>query len=155
MTTLRRARIRQVVRPDPAAVHDARRAIASFTRHAFPPDTVERIVLLTSEVVTNAVLHAAPPIWIDARLDGTGLHVATHDGSPEPPRPRDRRLGESVCDACDIGGWGLVLVRELADAWGCRPVEGGKVVWFEVRYPAPRVHHDDGDPSGPSAVATD
>lgn len=73
MTTLRRVRIRQVVRPDPAAVHDARRAIASFTRHAFPPDTVERIVLLTSEVVTNAVLHAAPPIWIDARLDGTGM----------------------------------------------------------------------------------
>lgn len=135
-------------------MHDARAAVGAFARHAFPPDALERIALLTSEIATNAIMHAAPPIWIDAHLDGRGLRVEAHDASPELVHVRRPPARATPGAPLEIGGWGLVLVDELADAWGCHRAPHGKVVWFEVDYPAPQVGHErdatnrPGDPRG-------
>lgn len=83
----------------------------------------DEAVLVVSELVTNAVLHAGGGAVL--RLLGTGswLRVEVTDGSPVPPAKR-----ESGSD----GGWGLKLVERLTTTWGVLERDGGKVVWCEL-----------------------
>jgi anti-sigma regulatory factor (Ser/Thr protein kinase) len=83
-------------------------------------------ILLTSELVTNAVLHGEPPFTLTVLGQATGLRVEVADASPSPPRPRQHVVG-------DIGGRGLALVGDLASDWGAISVpDDGKVVWFTL-----------------------
>lgn len=97
-----------------------------------PPDGsvyLDDIVLLVSELVTNACRHGGGPRGLLlVRGPGT-LRAEIADASPVPPRPRPPHgPGEP-------GGIGLGLVGRLAWHWGWRPCGDGKVVWFEVRAP--------------------
>ncbi|GIJ59554.1 SpoIIE family protein phosphatase [Virgisporangium aurantiacum] len=80
------------------------------------------IVLLTSELVANAVLHARPPI--ELRLRRTANHVIVEVFDAAPFLPRKLRPSPD-----DERGRGLQLVAMLADRWGTRPTPGGKAVW--------------------------
>jgi anti-sigma regulatory factor (Ser/Thr protein kinase) len=85
--------------------------------------------LLTSELVTNAVVHASTVIWFTMRhLDGV-LELAVRDRDPRlvrrPPRgPEGLPAGEP--------GRGLLLLETLADDWGCAPTGDGKVTWASI-----------------------
>ena len=82
----------------------------------------EPAVLLTSELATNAVVHARTPFRVTVMLDDD-LTVEVSDGSEVLPRLEPVPIdGES--------GRGLLLVSRLADRWGSRPEERGKTVWF-------------------------
>ncbi|MEV7596022.1 ATP-binding protein [Kitasatospora sp. NPDC089797] len=95
---------------------------------------VEDVLLMVSELVTNACLHAAGgPSELRLRWDGLRLRVEVVDGSPVPPRLR--RYG----DPAQPGGHGLRVVDRLARAWGCVPEGQGKRVWLEVGSPVD--HH--------------
>jgi hypothetical protein len=103
-------------------------------------ERAEDVLLLVSEVVTNACLHAAGPEELVLRhLDGR-LRVEVSDSSPEHPHPPAHRSPGLP------GGHGLVVVDRLAGAWGsvAKPDPArGKVVWLEVtRVPGP------GSPTG-------
>src|SRR5215468_10259960 len=76
-------------------------------------------VLLISELVTNAVLHA--------KADGSGLALSleVHGSDLRGPRPR-------VPSGLDESGFGFVLVNSLADNWGVRKTAAGKAVWAEL-----------------------
>jgi len=87
-------------------------------------DLAESAVLLVSEVVTNAILHAGTPIEVTLRLDG-GLRVEVADGSEHLPVRRRYATTAGT-------GRGLMMLEELADAWGVQRRPGGKVVWFEL-----------------------
>ena len=90
------------------------------------PDDVRRTVgLLTSELVTNAVLHAATPVTVTLRRDAEAIRVEVADQSPQLPTLKS--YGEDAAT-----GRGLHLVSALADSWGSRRREDGKVVWFEL-----------------------
>jgi anti-sigma regulatory factor (Ser/Thr protein kinase) len=88
----------------------------------------QTVVLLVSEVVSNAVRHSnAPPdagISLDATVTARAVRIAVTDaGAGFEPRPRDpERLGE---------GYGLYLVAKAATAWGIDS-ENGTTVWFEL-----------------------
>jgi two-component sensor histidine kinase len=84
--------------------------------------------LLVSEVVTNAVRHAAGGmILLDATLSPDHLLVRVHDESSQ--LPVRRAAGET-------GGWGLGLLDELSKQWGVEAhSRDGKSVWFEVGEP--------------------
>lgn len=90
-------------------------------------DPDEVALLLTSEVVSNAVLHAATRLALDVRLDEDAdlLRVSVRDGSARPAAPRTPADGVP-------GGRGLLLVDRLARRWGSRSDGDGKVVWFEL-----------------------
>lgn len=145
--------------PDPVAASEARRFIAETFRQWQLTDDLDTVALLTSELVTNGVLHARTPLEIGVTSDERGLRVQVHDNDPRPPSPRGHRANlladidellarpdtQSVVDerqtllavgpAGSIGaGRGLLLVEALADEWGVELVEDGKAVWFRVSH---------------------
>ena len=85
----------------------------------------ERAVLLTSELATNAVLHARTPFRVSVLLDDD-LTVEVTDGSSEMPHVEREPLDGDR-------GRGLLLVSELASSWGSRREKDGKTVWFSLR----------------------
>jgi len=119
------------------APHLARQRVVEFC-YGLAEDMVMAAELLTSEVVSNAVIHPRPPT--SAPAGGSAIVVHLHrtpdrlrveviDHDPEPPRPA-RSPPE------DLGhGWGLHLLDRLATAWGVHPVAVGvgKTVWFEIQ----------------------
>ncbi|MFP5371306.1 MAG: ATP-binding protein [Actinomycetes bacterium] len=82
--------------------------------------------LVTTELVTNAVMHAAGTSVFIVSLDRHGLHVAVRDGSPSGTRAI--RTGTDLSGA----GRGLHLVAELSRAWGVAPHADGKTVWAVI-----------------------
>ncbi|MFG2331661.1 ATP-binding protein [Streptomyces sp. NPDC048604] len=90
---------------------------------------VDDVLLLVSEVVTNAHTHGGAPYELVLERSGDRLWVQVSDTSPVPPRPHGRhRAGHP-------SGHGLYLVERLAEAWGSVPRGEGKAVWFEIWLP--------------------
>ena len=115
----------------PTSPGEARRFVGEVLRgHGLDTDeVVEAALLLTSELVTNAVLHAAGTINVDVDLDLTAVRVEVADGSADQPTPRDATPEET-------SGRGLHLVEAMARSWGVEQQrEDGKVVWFELDVP--------------------
>lgn len=127
--------------PAPRSVQRARRWVADVCRSHGRDDLVEAAEAGTSELVTNALLHAPGPI--DLRVSGTTEHlrIEVHDASSVPPRPVavHRRPDPDDLDALlasldeDLStvGRGLRIVATSATAWGAEVRDDGKVVWFE------------------------
>ncbi|GAB2450928.1 hypothetical protein GCM10027062_35000 [Nocardioides hungaricus] len=92
-------------------------------------DLVECAELGVSELVTNALLHATPPLTV--RVRGTREHprVEVHDGSTELPVLPGTQPGEED-DLLLTFGRGLSIVARCSAAWGVEVEEDGKTVWF-------------------------
>ncbi|MFI8425925.1 ATP-binding protein [Streptomyces sp. NPDC085479] len=117
------------VGPDPAEVGRARRwARKRLAGSGIGDDEplAETLVLLISELVTNAVVHTGCPAVLRMLFAAEGgVRVEVADRSDRPPRPR-HAAGE------DTNGRGLELVDGLADRWGWQPEGAGKRIWCEV-----------------------
>jgi anti-sigma regulatory factor (Ser/Thr protein kinase) len=92
---------------------------------------VEVAILLTSEVMTNAVLHAGPhdpdePIALRVFEQANLIRVEVTDGHPGMPV-----LGDGAVDK--PSGRGLLILDALASKWVATPNGSGKVVWFELQ----------------------
>ncbi|MEU4688901.1 STAS domain-containing protein [Actinoplanes sp. NPDC023714] len=85
--------------------------------------------IVASELVSNAVKHAATMTDLRFTLGHRFMIIAVRDGSAVLPHLREGDL-EEVTTAR-----GLLLVAELSHRWGCAPAEGGKVVWAALRRP--------------------
>jgi PAS domain S-box-containing protein len=109
------------------SVAEARRFVATGLSDAgVDEEVVETAVLLTSEVVTNAVVHCSTEVQLRLTLDDHhGALVEVLDACALVPMQREPDL-ESVA------GRGLVMVELLASSYGTLPVDSGKVVWFTV-----------------------
>ena len=87
----------------------------------------DRVLLATSELVTNAVVHGKLPLEVEVETDGRDLRVTVTDPVPRPPRIQSR-------DARSSTGRGVAIVDDVADAWGSDLVAGnGKAVWCSFR----------------------
>ncbi|MGW8955576.1 SpoIIE family protein phosphatase [Streptomyces sp. NPDC055709] len=113
-----------------------RKALEEWTGKALPATTAENLlddaVLLVSELVTNAVIHAGTTIQLGCHLENINenvnqaLVVEVSDHHPtRPPVP-----GE--LDTSDVHGRGLQLVKEIAQSWGVSYDTGAKIVWFRI-----------------------
>jgi anti-anti-sigma regulatory factor len=78
---------------------------------------------IASELVANAVTHAATMMTLRLSLTERFLHISVRDGSPVAPS-QDGAVG-----GAPRTGRGLQLVETVASSWGSMPAEGGKVVW--------------------------
>jgi hypothetical protein len=82
-------------------------------------------LLLTSEVVTNAVRHAGSGPKVTAGVADGLLEIGVMDGDKEHPPVMSDSL-DSVAE----GGRGLALVEDLSEGWGTNLLPEGKEVWF-------------------------
>ncbi|MCX4804125.1 ATP-binding protein [Streptomyces sp. NPDC058682] len=102
-----------------------------FTRQALldwgwsGTETSEDALLLVSELLTNASLHAGGCIEL-ALSAGEVLRIEVFDGTTTPPRrhPSPQRALP--------GGHGLYIVERVSDRWGTHTHEDGKAVWAEI-----------------------
>lgn len=89
-------------------------------------EAVDLVVLLTNELVTNAVLHAGTRIDLRISRVSGALRVEVGDASRQALAVRSPDLDAQT-------GRGLSLVDALSRRWGVDLVaDDGKVVWFEV-----------------------
>ncbi|MFF4252354.1 ATP-binding protein [Streptomyces sp. NPDC001663] len=117
---------RRLGRADLRAVPEARRALRELLRQWGRPGRSEIAELLTSELVTNALIHTDNDAVLTATISPRGLRVEVRDFVARRPRLRVPNADDGT------HGRGLVLVQSLADAWGVRTHGVGKVVWFEL-----------------------
>ncbi|MGW0941324.1 ATP-binding protein [Streptomyces sp. NPDC002623] len=117
---------RRLGRADLRAVPEARRALRELLRDWGKPGRSETAELLTSELVTNALVHTDDDAVLTATVSPSGLRVEVRDSAARRPRPSVQSADEGT------HGRGLVLVESLADTWGVRAHGAGKVVWFEL-----------------------
>lgn len=115
-------RLRRRMEPRVHAPRVARALAAEACAGWNLPGCVVPTEILASELVTNAVRHAATPIDLQITYLGDRLRVSVHD--------RDERMARLQTPAeFDDHGRGLLIVDSIASRWGTEPVSGGKVVW--------------------------
>jgi anti-sigma B factor antagonist len=120
---------------DPSAPGLARAELRQAIENRLGDMEIAAAVLLTSELVTNAVLHPAPdddrPIELRISAYPDRVRVEVIDSGPgfDPDSLPER--GRKP----DSGGRGLMVVDRLASRWGVRPssaVDGRFCVWYEL-----------------------
>ncbi len=110
--------------PQPELVSAAR---AFVVEHAppMPQETRDAMVLLTSELVTNGILHAGTPLEVGLTLLDEAVVVSVYDLDTRRPEQRPYPGRE--------GGWGLGLVSALATHYSLDShPDGGKTAWFRL-----------------------
>lgn len=110
--------------PVPRVVSEARSFVRQHLPAAVSDDVKDTALLLTSELVTNAVIHARTRLEVGITVSDRSLLITVHDEDlgrsalPGPPRE---------------GGRGLALVAELAQESATElHAEGGKTAWFRI-----------------------
>jgi anti-sigma regulatory factor (Ser/Thr protein kinase) len=103
-----------------AAVHEC------VGRLGLDAQVADDVVLLVSEMVTNAVRYAMPPVRLEIQAGTEDVVVAVRDGSPRLPVPRH-------ADESAEGGRGMLLVDMLTSDHGVHPAPPGKAIWARLR----------------------
>jgi anti-sigma regulatory factor (Ser/Thr protein kinase) len=104
----------------------ARKFVASVLRGLIAPSDIEVVVLLASEVVTNAVIHAGTSVDLVVRRIRGGVQIEASDGAKQPPVV-------VVGPVTSESGRGMRMVAALSDDWGVIRTAMGKTVWFRWR----------------------
>jgi hypothetical protein len=118
--------------------------------------------LALTELVANAVMHAATPLVVAISCESGMVEIAVHDGNPSMPAIRPQRTDvdgdirqalaaeAAVAEPIDerdprvyvgdagplAGGRGLLLVDAVSAQWGVSPLSDGKAVWVRTPVPA-------------------
>ncbi len=115
----------------PEAVRHARRFTRRTLRVWGVMEESDAILLVVSELVTNALVHTDGQVRLDLTLINDRLRIAVADVSPRTPI-KPTSIGWEA-----TGGRGILLVEALSAAWGTVPVSGGKQVWAEIAVTEP------------------
>ena len=114
--------------PEGHSVALARRFVRQALEECGADDLTDEAVLATSELVTNAVVHAGTPVRVALDVDAQGLRLEVQDLHPHRALP----LGvESPSDDAEHGR-GLLITSSLAGAWGVDYSAGAKRVWMKL-----------------------
>ncbi len=108
---------------EPAVVAEARARTARQLAIWGLEEATFTTELIVSELLTNAIRHAEPPVQLRMILDGA-LSCEVSDGSSTAPHLRR-------VDRYDEGGRGLLLVSQLSERWGTRHTRTGKTIWAQ------------------------
>lgn len=113
-----------VVGGEPTEVRRARRFVQQLVE-GMCSDLADTAVLLTSEVVTNAIIHGRSEARVQVTLGDERVRVEVADDNSRPPAVQ-------ATDDDALDGRGLMILTTAADDWGVHPAGIGKVVWFEL-----------------------
>lgn len=147
--------------PEPRSAGVARGFLREYFTAWDLMELYDDAALALTELVSNAVMHAATPLVVVVSCEGGMVEIAVHDGNPSMPAIRPHRTDiegdirqalaaeAAVAEPMDerdprvyvgdagalAGGRGLLLVDALSAQWGVSPLSDGKAVW--VRTPVP------------------
>lgn len=107
------------------SVGRARRFVADALGASTSAAARENVLLVVSELVTNAVIHAGTTLRVRVRAGEDRIRLEVEDGSAKAPRRKHYGVESGT-------GRGMALVDAVARAWGWTPTDGGKIVWAEV-----------------------
>src|SRR5262249_41048365 len=112
--------------PNPSSVAEARAKVLEAMAPELGEDCADRVRLLVSELVTNAVRHGSrhEPVELHAHWNSRVHIEVTDHGDGFVPHPYSGPREEP-------GGYGLFLVGSLADRWGVE-TNDRTTVWFEL-----------------------
>ncbi|MFC4016201.1 SpoIIE family protein phosphatase [Nonomuraea purpurea] len=121
----------------PHAPAHARRFVRQVLGEWHLSHLAEDAVLLTSELVTNAVVHAGTGIELTCRLDVDAspakLEIEVDDHHPTRTIPAVRPMpADGPAESVPLSGRGLALASMLADAWGVTYTRTAKRVWVRM-----------------------
>lgn len=118
--------VRELLPAAASSAHRARELVRECLERVGAGPRAEAAELAVSEVVTNALVHAATDVGLHISFVTGVLRVEVTDGSAHLPVTREY--------ACTAGtGRGLMLLADSVDEWGSFHLDTGKVVWFEMR----------------------
>ncbi len=147
-TKLHQRRVRLARVPSSAAA--ARSQVGEAIRAWKVPVDADIAILLTSDLVTDAITHGdGPTITLAIRCSRGHLRVDVYDSPRSAPVPADQPVGAD-------SGRGLILVATLSTEWGSFRTAAGKAVYFTLAFrsdlpwdgdhAAPGVTRGDGEP---------
>ncbi|MCU1594554.1 MAG: hypothetical protein JWO12_1946 [Frankiales bacterium] len=111
---------------DSSAPAVARRHSSEVLKRWQLRELIEPVLLIVSELVTNAVRHGRPPVRLGLHRRDSAVRIEVHDCAPD-------LSGEPASGEDAESGRGLEIVRALSDAFGIEPSnESGKVAWAHV-----------------------
>jgi DNA-binding NarL/FixJ family response regulator len=110
---------------DLASVGRARDFVEEALVSSGAEDLVDDALIIVSELVTNAVVHADSGCVVRVGIDRSAIRIAVEDNGRGTPDPKPYSGSQP-------NGRGLHIVGALARAWGVAEVETGKLVWAEM-----------------------
>lgn len=126
LARVRGAMVEEVLPATACSVTRARALVSDLCRRwSVDADAAETAVLLTSETVTNAVIHGRSEVRLCAEVTQGWVQVGVGDDNSRHPRLQTQ-------DAQALDGRGLQILELAASRWGVEEQEVGKVVWFQV-----------------------
>lgn len=117
--------VHRTLEAEPRAARSARAFVRESVR-VDDEDFMTDVVLLTSELVTNAIIHARTPIEIGVIHSGDDVLVAVGDRNLARPEQQPYSVGRT-------SGRGLRILEAFTDDWGVTTHDRGKSVWFTIR----------------------
>ncbi|MFE3998752.1 SpoIIE family protein phosphatase [Nocardioides sp. YIM B13467] len=111
--------------PAPTSVSEARRFARTVLAEWGLEDLLDDAVLLTSELVTNAVTHAGTPMTVAVVREEDRLRIDVVDQHPTRVLP----VGANAHPGAGEHGRGLLITSALATAWGVEYRRDHKRVW--------------------------
>ena len=113
--------------PEASSLGEGRRFVGRTLREWQVEEArIEPVQLVATELLANAIVHAASAPVLSLIADGADLVLRVADESPAPPVAQ-----KVTIDAA--GGRGLLMVEALGDCWGVDPSPTGKVVWVAFK----------------------
>ncbi|HET6817471.1 MAG TPA: ATP-binding protein [Mycobacteriales bacterium] len=114
---------------DPVSVPRARRFVRQHLE-GLPEDVVQDCALLTSELVSNVILHARTPVHLGISRDTDNVLVVVQDFSDRTTSQRADITPQGLAEC----GRGMAIVSSLADDFGWKRLSGevGKIMWFAI-----------------------
>jgi anti-sigma regulatory factor (Ser/Thr protein kinase) len=120
--------VRMMLRGDLRSPTEARRFVARTLTPLLGREDVETAMLVTSELVTNAALHAGTECELALQGKPGALVIRVSDFDRDDARVHRQRFGTD-----SVAGRGLRLLELLCRSWGVEPDDRGKTVWCELR----------------------
>jgi serine/threonine-protein kinase RsbW len=128
-----------LVRPGTESARLARMAVLGWLRDLGMEELAEKLLLIASELVANAALHAHTILEISMTADSERVTLGVRDEDERFPLLDSPGVAgtcaEITAPSLTESGRGLAIVKGLADAWGVEELGGGKRVWAQLALP--------------------
>jgi serine phosphatase RsbU (regulator of sigma subunit)/anti-sigma regulatory factor (Ser/Thr protein kinase) len=130
-TPLPRVDRMSITRHDIQGVKAARRFVRGFLRRRGLSCLVDDMEVISSEAVTNALIHADSEVEVRLREYPDRVHLEVRDTDAKPPIPTSVTSSPATNQIAEHGR-GMAIVDWLATTWGSSPNGRGKTVWADV-----------------------